>query len=418
MAYLGFGNRIIKFGNNILNSGETFFFKFSGISFPEIRDENNNAIIQLRFSTAEKITINYGNGVIIEYQSYFVSTGVYEIIFRKKGGNTTSTNINTYNYPDNTLLSRVVSINFDRQKLIYFNISSLKLEIGDFLFEITKYPALKFFSIPQLTIVVGLNLEGSILTSQINEVIINSSFHNTSPYYTSVPDKLFQMPLKTLAIGSPGMSGGFATTKFDQIYRLATTLDYLKIEQTPITTLPSNFNLLTILKKLELIATNHTVIPSEINSIPSIENLFVGYNSFLTSWGNIANLVNLKSLQLISTPNLSNVLPAYLNGFTLLKNVDRKGSLKTQINVDAWVDNWYSFIVSNAAISGINTLQFRGMTHNISQLTLTSDGTFAPSGIYQQPSGFVLGSSNGTPATPKEKIWVMVNQYGHVWTTN
>ena len=39
-----------------------------------------------------------------------------------------------------------------------------------------------------------------------------------------------------------------------------------------------------------------------------------------------------------------------------------------------------------------------------------------PSGIYQAPSGFVKGSSNGSPSTPMEKIYVLQNNYAQKWT--
>lgn len=417
MAYLGFGNKIIKFGNNILNSGETFFFKFSGISFPELLSEDSFGSVILRFNTQEKVTINYGNGVIINYQSTFISTGVYEIIFRKKGINSVSTNINRYDYPDLTVLSRVVSITFNRSKIIYFGAQQLKLDIGDFLFEFAKYPALKAFDAQQLQSIVGLNLEDNLLQTQLNEVFINLAFNSTSPYYSTIPSNLLNLPLKSLGVGGGGYTNNFTSTKLDQIFLLASTLEYLKLENIPIPSLPANFNLLTNLKKIELFSSLITTIPAEINTIVSLETLRVGFNTLLVSWGDISNLVNLKEIYASNTPLLSNTIPSYYSNFQLLKSVYRQGSLKTQINGDAWVDNWYSFIVSNSPISGSNTLQFRGMIHVISSQRL-DDGVVAPSGIYQQPSGFVLGSSNGTPATPKEKIWVMVNQYGHVWVTN
>ena len=416
MAYLNYNGKIIKFGNNILNSGETFNFKFSGVSFPEILSEDGFGMIILRFSTAEKVVINYGNGVIIEYQSIYVSLGVYEIIFRKAGGNTTVTNINNYNFPDVTILPRVVSISFNRSKLTVFQIFTLKLDIGDFLFEFVKYSNLRTFDVQQLQTIVGLNLEGNLLQTQLNEVFINSAFHITSPYFSSIPSTLLNLPLKSLGVGGGGYTSDFTTTKLDQIYLLAGTLEYLKLQNIPITFLPNNFFLLSILKRLELFSTQITTIPDEINTIPSIKILGVGFNTLIASWGDISNLINLEELNVANTPLLSNSIPSYFNSFQLLKIVNRSGSLKTTTDADAWVNNWYDFTVTNTPISGSNTLQFRGMNHNISNQTL-NDGVVAPSGIYQQPIDFVIGIDNGTPATPKEKIWVMVNQYGHVWTT-
>ena len=39
-----------------------------------------------------------------------------------------------------------------------------------------------------------------------------------------------------------------------------------------------------------------------------------------------------------------------------------------------------------------------------------------PSGTEQAPEGFVKGSSNGSPATPMEKIYVLKNNYAQRWT--
>ena len=39
-----------------------------------------------------------------------------------------------------------------------------------------------------------------------------------------------------------------------------------------------------------------------------------------------------------------------------------------------------------------------------------------PSGTEQAPEGFVKGSSNGFPATPMEKIYVLKNNYAQRWT--
>ena len=39
-----------------------------------------------------------------------------------------------------------------------------------------------------------------------------------------------------------------------------------------------------------------------------------------------------------------------------------------------------------------------------------------PSGVLQAPSGFVKGNSNGSPSTPMEMIYVLMNNYG--WRFN
>lgn len=413
----------MKFGSSIMNSGESFVINTFGKTFPEEINDNNNGIIILEFSTPEIVTINYGDGTIINYTASFISAGRYQVYIRKKGANTLSTNNNVYTYADGLSLPRVVSFSFDRSKLILITIDLLKLAAGDLLFEITKYPSLKTFNINQLSSVVRLNLEGSFASSLVENVLISNAFHSTSPYYRTIPSSFFLMPLKTLSVGSYGMGNSFASSKFDQIYLLSSTLNNLTIQAAPITDdhfgdgpLPSNFSGLTSLKRFIMVSTNHTVIPSTLNTIPSLTSVTFGYSSNLIGWGDLSNLINLTHIRVESGPNISTTLPSYLTLLTKLKNMQAQACFKTQLRVDTWVDNWYTFITTNAAMTGANTLQFRGMNHTITNIN-TGDGTVSPTGTYQQPSGYVSGINNGTPASQKEKIWVMVNQYGHNWTT-
>ena len=423
MAYLKFGDKIIKYGNSILNSGESFVLKSTAKTFPEEINDNNNGIIILEFSTPEIVTINYGDGTIINYTASFISAGCYRVYLRKKGANTSGTNINLYTYADGLSLPRVVSFSFDRSKLTSIRMELMKLAVGNLLFEITKYPILKTFIITQLFAVVGLNLEGSFSSSLVESVQINNAFHPISPYYSTIPYSFFLMPLKTLGVGSGGMGGSFASSKFDQIYLLGSTLNKLTIQGTPISDnhfgagpLPSNFSGLTSLNQFTLHGTNHTVIPSTLNTIPSLTSVDIGYNANLTGWGDLSNLINLTYISIVSSQNMSTTLPSYLTSLTKLKIMQAQACFKTQLRVDTWVDNWYTFITTNAAMTGANTLPFRGMNHNIA-ITIIGDSTASPAGTYQQPTGYIQGVNNGTPASPKEKIWVMVNQYGHNWTT-
>ena len=130
----------MKFGSSIMNSGESFVINAFGKTFPAELDDNNDGIITLEFSTPEIVTINYGDGTIINYTASFISAGRYQVYLRKKGANTSATDVNFYTYPDGLAQNRYVSISFNRSKLTVLKLEYIRLQTGNLLFEITKQP--------------------------------------------------------------------------------------------------------------------------------------------------------------------------------------------------------------------------------------------------------------------------------------
>lgn len=243
-----------------------------------------------------------------------------------------------------------------------------------------------------------------------------------------------------------------AVTRFDAISwwlrgNLSTAIDIL----TNLTTLNLNNNNLDSipanianLQYLEVLGLNSSpslngIIPEFIFNISSLKNLSFfnsmagqSYTSanytrldelpvleiFTFGGGGHTDLTNdifdniplLKNLTVI-TPNGSGSITATIpsNAYlcTAWKTYNPVGCYRTVALTDSFVDNFYTFITTNAAMTGSSFLPFRGFS-----LIMTSS-TAVPTGIYQQPSGFVLGSSNGSPASQQEKLWVLVNQYAN-----
>jgi hypothetical protein len=73
-------------------------------------------------------------------------------------------------------------------------------------------------------------------------------------------------------------------------------------------------------------------------------------------------------------------------------------------NVDATIDSIYT-----------NKTKW---IYSPKSLNISGAGNAAPSGTYQAPAGFVLGVSDGTPASAKEKVYVLVNNYSWTITMN
>lgn len=81
--------------------------------------------------------------------------------------------------------------------------------------------------------------------------------------------------------------------------------------------------------------------------------------------------------------------------------------LSTTEQVTEWWSSWYPFIVANASMDEYAPDQkFRGITFDFR-------GGIVDTPI-EAPNGYIQGSSNGTPTTLGQQIFVLSNQYDHV----
>lgn len=78
------------------------------------------------------------------------------------------------------------------------------------------------------------------------------------------------------------------------------------------------------------------------------------------------------------------------------------------------VTEWDQITMTSVANDGKRN-QFYGLSVSMYSATFPTENQ-RPSGTEQVPEGFVKGSSNGSPATPMEKIYVLKNNYAQKWT--
>lgn len=187
--------------------------------------------------------------------------------------------------------------------------------------------------------------------------------------------------------------------------------------------LPANLAAIETLRVLGFGSSPITEIGSVINSCKQIEQLSVGRdiggfnvsNSSFNSWGlGVADMPNLKQLRVQWCENLPASIPTGVVTAPLLKTIDMHASYQTQLKIDDVVDSFYAKVITEASMEIGNTL-LRQVVWNVGWITNTVKNN-RPSGTYQEPSGYVQGVSNGTPASQLEKIWVLVNQYKWIVT--
>jgi len=167
---------------------------------------------------------------------------------------------------------------------------------------------------------------------------------------------------------------------------------------------------------------NSGAVPSFITKLTALKTLNISYTEStliynnLTSYGDFSGCTNLETLAIQRLTNFTATIPSWFNSLTKLKAINVYASFQNTGGINSYVNNFYDFIVLNASMS-VGSTPFRNMTINAyGSIVNDQNNSTRPSGTYQEPSGFVLGSNNGTPASQMEKIWVMVNQYGHTWT--
>jgi hypothetical protein len=138
--------------------------------------------------------------------------------------------------------------------------------------------------------------------------------------------------------------------------------------------------------------------------------------------------INIGSCPLLATVNnLENINYSSLTGANARNFVASGCALNQDLKIG--VNNFLPTVISiqnngmsnanvDTNIGNIYTNRSKWSTTTVSK-SLNIAGTNAtPSGTYQAPTGFVLGSADGTPASAKEQAYVLVNNYGWTITMN
>lgn len=177
----------------------------------------------------------------------------------------------------------------------------------------------------------------------------------------------------------------------------------------------------------------------DLNTIPSFEvdkinpkiitfDLFQDWmaGERRTGWNDIN--ISGKGLEYIKGVSVSHCnsinmdkLPDYIYEMRAITWFGVNCSTHSQQRSDDFVDSFYKLVtewdqitMTSVANDGKRN-QFYGLSVSMYSATFPDENQ-RPSGTEQAPEGFVKGSSNGSPATPMEKIYVLKNNYAQRWT--
>lgn len=372
-----------------------------------------NRSLQLSFSDQSiETTVDFGDGNSWRFKGDFTV----------KNRNDFVAGIDYYVYPDgNANNSRQVTITVSDPKKVTSAI------LNNFMWNNTTLP-IGFASLTSLQIfeISGggqtlINLpDDLLLLESLTSISFTSAFSPSSRFFGSIPNFLFGKPLVTLAYNTASLGGkSFNESGIDKIVQLKNTLTTLELSQNALTDnnggdgpLPANFNELSKLQSLTLNQNSYTQIPAPVNGITSLISLsMVQMSSFVSYGADMSGLVNLRNFYAFNSQNLTTSIPSWFSSWSAIRTLTFDSVFRTAVRLDAHITNLYNFVVATGAITGASTLPWRGI---IASYTLRNGTQAAPTGTYQMPAGYSAGISNGTPASSKERIWVLVNQY--LWT--
>lgn len=436
MAILKYGTRFGTIGGKITShQSANLVFQVQGQAFlqwlynpddpyaePNPNATMNNGYLNIQSSTPNKATINYGDGVIETYDFYEYN-GVYYLAFSSQIGWTPNASIQNYNPIENHVFQdgytglRGVVMSLKKPESI-ISITSLVVLLRNYLpVEIANLGSLQSLNFTYCQYVTSFPYQWIKLASLQSLILVRISQTLLSEYPTSF---LRFENLSNLQIREIFDFSDLDASNARMIGNYGDKLSVLNIAESKMSDIPAEWANLTALTELRAFLNSWTNIPNNVNLIPSIQSLSIG-NAFLVGWDNL-NLPNLTNLD-VGYPSgnvgVGKLSPSFGNTILnspLLKSIDVHHSFATQSDFDTFIDNFYTFITNNANITGLSTDPWRGMTINEYNANYPlNPANYLPTGTYQQPTGYVQGSANGSPASQFEKVWVLVNQYDHVW---
>ena len=360
------------FGDNIMKSSISFYFTTT---------------------ETQKLTISWGDGSFDEIDFTVGDNSIAR---------------NQHEYTDG-LGEHTIVFSFEKPKAIT-EIITINVNVGDIISEdLKKFTGLQKIKFGQNAGIQEFPADLSSLTNLIDLEVSDSDL-------LKIDDSLFSLPLRKLSfVNSIDFSETAASESLERLAEFV-FLEELDFSGTKLTEFPVNFinrnRLVTLfIGRDNLFTTLPINIPTSITSL-NLE----GKNPSLTSYENFDRLVNLVTLKLDETfDNVNLAIGDELASCELLKTIEyKRDSIETVAKTNAIVNNLFDFIVTrgygNITTGGSD--KFRDMSIRMSIGNNTNN---RPSGTYQAPTGFNKNVSNGTPANELEKVYCLVENYGHTW---
>jgi hypothetical protein len=408
------GSKIVSVENKFPEKKvNTLTFQVKGTEFP---DTPYSFLSELSFDSnlPNSVVVNYGDGNSVVKE--FVQSGnEYKVGYRYDGNSPTtfpdSARIENHTYTDNNSGPRFITFTFQNAEdinQIYFNTVVL---IGTLPKELNSFKGLKkillnrVYELSNLNFNISKNLE----SFNLSNAVVNP--------FDFIPDSIFQSNLSNLGISGVFDLSDNLTSGFFKINQLSNTLETLVVSNTLNEELPIEIANLNKLTNFQSAGNPYTEMQSVINDIPSLTTLYHG-----STLSQPMELVSFNNLNLLGTLYLSFQevdFSTMSENWSGLKSLFRlyvfRNLVRTTQKFNEFTENFYILCTENGFLDPSSTeAQNTGFPEQFRDISWGGNKDwFTLSDPIQAPTGFSLGISNGTPANNAEKIYVLVENYGH-----
>lgn len=140
----------------------------------------------------------------------------------------------------------------------------------------------------------------------------------------------------------------------------------------------------------------------------------VSWHPYMSGKG-LENIESLDASHSYSNIDVSN-LPDYIYEMRSMNSFYMHFCVSTQSRCDTFISTLYdkvmgfNYLTMSSSASDGERNQFYGLY--LTMYSASGPVDKRPSGVLQAPSGFIKGQSNGSPSTPMEMVYVLMNNYG------
>jgi hypothetical protein len=416
------GGKIVSVGNKFPEKRvNTLTFQVQGVQFPDyvLSFNDTRNVVYFDSSVPNSVTVNWGDG---EIETFNFGTDVfaapYRIGWKANGQPTTNSTLigdtlaGRHVYQDGNSELRTITFTFNDLSKITSTIFSFTRLYGQFPLEIGSATNLKTIELGRTKFLTGLP-STLISNKNIEFFIFSDAFVNI---LDNIPDGIFENKVIVLRGSSSFDLSDRISSNFFKINNLADSITELNLESCSITMLPKSLSECVLLSDLR-IGDNPIKNPEVLETLFNLDRLYIGCGSFENGLFETTLLTALRSFWITSlTESLIFEIPLKWTGLKALTNFVRfQNVVRTNPLFQTFIENFYTLCTQNgfldpSSTEALNTgfpEQFRDISWG------NGNDWFTVTNPIQAPSGFSLGISNGTPANNAEKIYVLVENYGH-----